>query len=211
MPTRRTPGPCSGLADGDGQTDFDGVPDSRWLFSYDEQQRLVSVEADYGMDGSADTRVSFDYSGQGRQPTGERYDCNADGNPEELFTYLRDKEGRKRMALIKKVGEHARHCPFPDRAPAEHLGRQQRRWEAEAAALGHPSMARIDAYVAYHHDRAGRVVREEWDMDGDGAVEEIIHMVRDHHGNLMLEYHDDGPDGVIDILVRYDHSCWSSR
>lgn len=210
-PGKRTPGPCLGLVDGDGSASLDGRWDSQWRLFYDDQRRLLRVDTDYGQDGKVDARATHLRDEKG-QATAERYDCDADGEHEETITYARDRSGRARLGMVARVPGHAGVCL--SEAQRRGLDRrsswsQRQDWGAFHKRLGLSGHAPAHgvAVVRYSH-AAGRKVLEEWDMNGDGWVDELIHFVHDAHGNLLWEYHDDGPDGTMDVLVRYDHSCW---
>ncbi len=214
------PGPCLGLVDGDGGAPVDGLADSRWRFRYDGRS-LLHVETDYGADGEIDARLTFQRDAAG-SITAERYDCNADGVPEELFDYVLDEHGRRRLAVLSMDHDHASTCFSEDhRERMDHPDEEFERptwpvpvdWRAELAALGQADL--LDDGVRHGFVRYtwadNEVVTEEWDMDGDGLVEEVIDFVYDPWGNLRGETHDDGPDGRIDVAVRYTYDCWADQ
>jgi serralysin len=217
LPGIEYPGPCAGLVDGDGGAPVDGLVDSWWRFRYDGRA-LQHVDTDYGADGEIEARLSFERDDEGRV-RGERYDCNADGVPEELFSYVFDRNGRRRLAVLSADHDHADTCfndehqqrmDHPDGAFAHPTGPIDVDWSAELAALGAGHL--LDDGVRHGFVRYGwrdnEVATEEWDMDGDGRVEEVIRFVHDPWGNLRSETHDDGPDGRVDVSVRYTYDCW---
>ena len=211
----KTPGPCLGWVDGDGGAPVDGFDDSVWRFVYDDRGALTSIFTDYGPDGEPDAQVSFELDEDGRA-IAETYDCDVDGTPEERFAYFHDDLGRRRVGVLDKVQGHESECFAPIQAekierhvsPAEEQYRRD--WEAILIGLG-AGLPELEAWgaVQYLHDEDGLRTTEEWDMDGNGVVEEVIHFHHDPYRNLVWEYHDDGPDGVIDVSVRFDHSCWT--
>ena len=219
---RHYPGPCVGYVDGDGDEPVDGIIDSRWVYFYDGARQLMREE-DYGPDGTTDAILTFVYD-SASELVGERYDCDADDIADEVFTYIFDSQGRKRMALIEKARGHAVACLGPEHFPLnlenefddEHglekpIMQRRYDWSKMLRDLGVEdvrNIVRLGGLVQYSYDDTDQPITEEWDLNGNGTVEEIIHFVYDSNGNLMLEYHDDGLDGIIDVLVRYDYGCW---
>jgi len=214
----KTPGPCAGLVDGDGDERVDGHDDSRWTFLYDARQRLEAIEIDYRMDGHVDARTELQRDVDG-WPLGERFDCDADGRFEEQFTYVTDRDGRKRVAVLAFAEGHTELClgqehreSFASREGTAAVDGMRRDWEAILRSLGvedATALEPIDGVVQYLYGPDGLLVAEEWDMDANGVVEEIIRFEYDDAGNLATEVHDDGPDGTIDVSVIYDHGCWT--
>jgi len=206
--------------DGDGGAPVDGLVDSHWRFQYVDRV-LQEVATDYGPDDTIDARLTLD-RGEHGGITGEAYDCDADGAPEERFHYVRDDLGRKRMAMLSLEPGHAAACFNEDhreRLDDPEEGFEEPTWpilvdwRAEFQALGaaalldDPNRAGFVRYVWADNV----VTAEEWDMDGDGRVEEVIHFVHDPWGNLRSETHDDGPDGRIDVSVQYSYACWAAE
>ncbi len=203
-------GPGVGDGDGDGGADVDGAPDSTITYTYDGDA-LVSWATDYEHDGTVDARMAV--VRDGGRVVGERYDCDGDGTPEEHFRFQFDAQGRKRVGWIDKAPGHAERCFGEDylQAVAEQ-GEQVPVWTyaltlPDGLQPLSPAPKPGDGKVIYGWED-GRVAREEWDMNGDGIIEEVIRFVHDRHGNLVWEYHDDGPDGRVDISIRYAYGCW---
>jgi hypothetical protein len=200
----------------------DGLFDSNRFFEYDAQHRLVVVTEDFDSDGRIDARATM-RGAPGSLPSGEAYDCNGDGVDDEEIRYVRDGLGFRRMGLLTKSLRHREECESAGLAERLARGpamasirpdRVVRDWFGMLAALapqGPPvPRTRVHGVVLYYLDAEGLIRAEEWDMDLDGIVEEVIRYVRDEHGNLMWEYHDDGPDGVVDLAVFYEHGCWAN-
>ncbi|MBS3141715.1 hypothetical protein J4405_06260 [Candidatus Woesearchaeota archaeon] len=62
---------------------------------------------------------------------------------------------------------------------------------------------RVDTVTNYTRDLAGRVIKEEWDVNGDEVIDYIYQYTRDSAGRIKKIDLDVNSDGIIDETIKY--------
>jgi len=166
------PGPCVKAGD----KEADGEPD--WVLNrvYNRHGNVIREVHDQGAYGRADAIIEYEYEDQ--KLVRRIKDGDADGSTDEIVTYNYDDEGRRTEEAVDADAdgndEKTTRLAYED-------GKQVRK-TVDYGTVGQ----KANGVWTYEYD-GDRLVREKWDQDGDGTVDETTVYGYDDQGRLVRE------------------------
>ena len=173
----------------------------RTTYTYDENDRLTSMNFDSDADSIIDGRINYTYASDGALLTEDRYEDN-DGNDtwqtrkrttydasgNVVSTELDEVDWLSEDVAIDGVWDQIIRYAYDDNG---HLVRREEDYNADGVT---------DILDIKTYDDQGNMVRDEQDHDMDGVFDRTrVHQYTyDDAGNMLIERYDNDGDGVIE-------------
>ncbi len=218
----KAPGPCANESDsdGDGLPDYrevftydeygqktasevdlsaDGVLDYATYFGYDEAGNIVKITADNNADGVIDIIVVSAYDVQGNRLQ-QRIDTNADGEFDRGENLEYDIEGN--LVAIYKFD----NPPF---ATAQYSTRYLWEYDEQGREVLHEvdDGFEVDQRETYTYSADGLVKIHEVDQDGNDTIDLTLTQTFDQNGNLLEDRFDYNSDGIVETREWYTYDA----
>jgi hypothetical protein len=188
--------------------DGDGAPDGVRRYGYNGLGKLRFVEFDADNSGAFNQRVEYTYDELDRLVREETFNFGAVA-PEAIVSFTYDPSGRLTVK-DEKLGQALSRRDGPSLWTLFRTGfsyDDAGRLLEEAIDFG--ADGSVDQLRTYAYDASGRLLEvASLDKGADGQPDEVVRHRYDSAGQLVGSEYDLDGDGDIDERVTYDYACW---